>query len=53
MKIYIIAGEPSGDLHGGNLITALKKYTPTPDIRGWGGHQHVPFHDHQIGRAHV
>ena len=39
MKIYIIAGEPSGDLHGGNLITALKKYTPTPDIRGWGGHE--------------
>ncbi|MEY4259934.1 MAG: Lipid-A-disaccharide synthetase, partial [Bacteroidota bacterium] len=28
MKIYIIAGEASGDLHGSNLITSLKQDKP-------------------------
>ena len=37
MKYYIIAGEASGDLHGSNLIKALKKEDPTADIRCWGG----------------
>ena len=37
MKYYIIAGEASGDLHGGNLITALKEKDPQADIRCWGG----------------
>lgn len=37
MKIYIIAGEASGDLHGGNLILALKKFHSSLDIRAWGG----------------
>lgn len=37
MKIYIIAGEASGDLHGGNLILALKMFHSTLDIRAWGG----------------
>lgn len=37
MKYYIIAGEASGDLHGSNLIKALKKEDPGADIRCWGG----------------
>lgn len=37
MKYYIIAGEASGDLHGSNLIRALKELDPQADIRCWGG----------------
>jgi lipid-A-disaccharide synthase len=37
MKYYIIAGEASGDLHGSNLIKALKKQDAEADIRCWGG----------------
>jgi lipid-A-disaccharide synthase len=35
-KLYIIAGEASGDLHGGNLVKALKAKALL-EIRGWGG----------------
>ena len=37
MKYYIIAGEASGDLHGSNLIKALKKEDDAAEIRCWGG----------------
>jgi len=37
MKYYIIAGEASGDLHGGNLIKELKLLDARADIRCWGG----------------
>jgi lipid-A-disaccharide synthase len=37
MKYYLIAGEASGDLHGSNLIKALKKLDNSADIRCWGG----------------
>lgn len=37
MKYYIIAGEASGDLHGSNLIKALKSLDQYADIRAWGG----------------
>lgn len=37
MKYYIIAGEASGDLHGGNLIRELKKRDDRSLIRCWGG----------------
>lgn len=37
MRYYIIAGEASGDLHGKNLITALKEQDPTAEFRFWGG----------------
>ncbi len=37
MKYYIIAGERSGDLHGSNLIKALKKNDPKAILRGFGG----------------
>jgi lipid-A-disaccharide synthase len=37
MKYYIIAGEASGDLHGANLIKALKKEDSEAEFRVWGG----------------
>lgn len=37
MKYYIIAGEPSGDLHGSNLMRALAGQDPDADFRFWGG----------------
>ncbi len=37
MKYYLIAGEPSGDLHGANLIEGLKKADPEAAFRFWGG----------------
>lgn len=37
MKYYIVAGEASGDLHGSNLMKALKKVDSNADIRFWGG----------------
>lgn len=37
MRYYIISGEPSGDLHGSNLIKALKKIDTQATIRAWGG----------------
>lgn len=37
MNYYLIAGEASGDLHGANLITELKKCDPHANFRIWGG----------------
>ena len=37
MRYYIIAGEPSGDLHGANLIKGLKQADPEAEFRFWGG----------------
>ncbi|QLG45801.1 lipid-A-disaccharide synthase [Costertonia aggregata] len=37
MKYYIIAGEASGDLHGSNLIKAIKAVDADAQIRCWGG----------------
>ncbi|HPE85869.1 MAG TPA: lipid-A-disaccharide synthase [Bacteroidales bacterium] len=37
MKYYLIAGESSGDMHGANLIRALKNQDPAGDFRAWGG----------------
>ena len=37
MKYYIISGEASGDLHGSNLVKALRKKDPEAQIRAWGG----------------
>lgn len=37
MKYYLIAGEPSGDLHGANLIEGLKMSDPQAGFRFWGG----------------
>ncbi len=37
MKYFLLAGEPSGDLHGANLIEGLKKADPEAEFRFWGG----------------
>ena len=37
MKYYLISGEPSGDLHGANLIRAIAKIDEAAEFRAWGG----------------
>ena len=37
MKIFFSAGEPSGDVHGANLIRALSKHDPEFEAVGYGG----------------
>ena len=37
MKYYLIAGEASGDLHGANLMKAIRKNDPQAQFRYWGG----------------
>lgn len=37
MKYYLIAGEASGDLHGGNLMKGLLAADPEAEFRFWGG----------------
>jgi lipid-A-disaccharide synthase len=37
MRIFLSAGEPSGDLHGANLLTALRGIDPTVTAAGFGG----------------
>jgi lipid-A-disaccharide synthase len=36
-KIFIVAGDPSGDLHGANLVSALKEISSQIEIYGLGG----------------
>lgn len=37
MKYYLIAGEPSGDLHASNLMKELKNLDLNAEFRFWGG----------------
>ena len=37
MRYYFIAGERSGDLHGGNLVREILKLDPAAELRGIGG----------------
>ena len=37
MKYYLLVGEPSGELHGANLIRGLRKADPAARFRFWGG----------------
>ena len=39
IKIFLIAGEPSGDLHGAKLINEIKKAEPYVSFIGHGGDQ--------------
>lgn len=36
-KIYLVAGEASGDLHGSNLLREMLNLNPEIEIRFWGG----------------
>jgi lipid-A-disaccharide synthase len=36
-RVFIIAGERSGDLHGSNLVYALKSLNPNIEVKAWGG----------------
>lgn len=37
IRVYMIAGEASGDLHGSNLLKSLKALKPEAKVRCWGG----------------
>jgi len=37
LKLYIVTGEPSGDLHAANLVHELKASNNSIKIRAWGG----------------
>ncbi len=37
MRIFISAGEPSGDLHAANLVRAIRERCPDAEIVGFGG----------------
>jgi lipid-A-disaccharide synthase len=37
MRIFLCAGEPSGDLHGANLVRALRALRPDVECVGFGG----------------
>jgi lipid-A-disaccharide synthase len=37
MRYYIIAGEKSGDMHGGKLMQAIKQEDLNAEFRFWGG----------------
>ncbi len=37
MRYYLIAGEASGDLHGSNLVKALRPKDKDAVFQGWGG----------------
>ena len=37
MRYYLVAGEASGDLHGANLMRALKEKDPNAEFRFFGG----------------
>lgn len=54
MKYYIVAGEPSGDLHGSNLMRGLYAEDPQADIRFWGsGNMNAVYKEHQSGEGLV
>ncbi|HNX65863.1 MAG TPA: lipid-A-disaccharide synthase [Bacteroidales bacterium] len=37
MRYFILSGEPSGDLHGSNLVRSLLREDPDAEIACWGG----------------
>lgn len=48
MKYYLIAGEASGDIHGANLMLAIRSLDPAAEFRFWGGDRMVAVGGHQV-----
>ncbi|MCB0666152.1 MAG: lipid-A-disaccharide synthase [Saprospiraceae bacterium] len=48
MKYYLIAGEASGDIHGANLMLAIRSLDPAAEFRFWGGDRMVSVGGHQV-----
>ncbi len=48
MKVYLVAGEQSGDTHGSEVIAQLLKIHPNINLRGVGGQQLEKLGQHQI-----
>ncbi|MFT3880857.1 MAG: lipid-A-disaccharide synthase [Gemmatales bacterium] len=48
MRIFISAGEPSGDLHGSNFAAALRAAVPNIQIDGFGGPRLVAEGQNQL-----
>lgn len=56
MRVFVSAGEPSGDLHGANLLSALRELRPDVQVSGFGGERMAaagcplvyPLADHAI-----
>ena len=42
MRIFIIAGEPSGDLLGGAVMAGLRQLAPEVTFQGVGGPEMIP-----------
>src|SRR5947209_15363419 len=37
MRIFLSAGEPSGDLHAANLVRSIRRLRPDAEFVGFGG----------------
>ncbi len=48
MKYYIIAGEPSGDLHGSNLMKAIQRLDKDAKFSFWGGDHMLSVDDNIV-----
>ena len=48
MKLYVIAGEASGDLHGSNLMQAILDEQPQTEFRFWGGDKMIAVQDNCV-----
>jgi len=48
MKLYVIAGEASGDLHGSNLMQAILDEKPDTEFRFWGGDKMIAVQDNCV-----
>lgn len=48
MKLYVIAGEASGDLHGSNMMQAILDEQPDTEFRFWGGDKMIAVQDNCV-----
>ncbi len=46
--LLVVAGEASGDLHGGEILRALRKLDPSVRMVGVGGRRMTPFLDRKV-----